>query len=408
MRADFLHRKMEADKLVKASEYALRNAKERRIAQVDCVIRPAFRAVKFLMPKTASRLEKSRNEMLRIAAFQETKALKKEAMDKMYSTWKGEYIERPLAELKDKAQAAGHDQAKELLSRVVVSEERKPGAVGILLEHGQAKYNFKPDEKESYYAKIKTQTGEEKTVWGVDLNRAIQESKVQTGEKVHLENIGKQTVMIDAPIRNEKGRIIAYEKKESIRNTWEVSKEADRAANLEKEIKQFIRGLVELQRNRPEEAKHIDQWKGREQELVSLVIQKAKGENIELPKEVFDATAKAGKIGSMLDKEENAKAFIIPKGFENEAPDLQKISSRLEALGIKTPFTKDAFANAAPAEIRKAIDQFKETGITENGNDWTFKAGQIRAMSLEVEKGIGKDIDVTNQLTDKLIQRKQA
>lgn len=408
LRGDFVLRKMEADKLVRSSEFALRNAKDKRLAQVEKVLRPAFPIVKILMPKTAMRLEKAKAEMLRIVTFDETKSIKKESMDQMYSTWKSEYIERPLAELQDKAKAAGHEQAKDFLSRVVVTEERKPGSVGILLDHGQAPYNFKADEKGSYYAKIQTPSGEEKTVWGVDLNRAIQESGVKVGEKIRLENIGKQTVSVDAPVRNAEGKVIAFEKRESQRNTWEVSPEKDRGANLDRETKQFVRGMVELEKYRPEEAKTLTAWKGQEAELVSITIQKARGENVDLPTPAFDAAIKAGKIGNILAKEEKATAAIIPKGFEREAQDLKTISARMDALGIKNPFTKESLTSSAPAEVRKAIDRCKEAGLTEEGSGWAFKAGQIRGLAQDIEKGLGKDIDATQHLTDKLIERKQA
>jgi len=408
LRADFVQRKMEADKLVRSSEYALRNAKEKRIAQVEKTIRPAFRAVKFLMPKTAARLEKARAEMVRIATYDETKALKKEAMDRMYSTWKAEYVERPLSDLQEKARIAGHEQAKEMLSRVVVLEERKPGAVGTLVEHGQAPYNFKADEKDSYFVKIKTQNGEEKTLWGVDLNRAIEESGVKTGDRIRLENTGKQTVTVDAPVRNDEGKIIAFEKRESQRNTWEITPERDRAANLDRETRQFVRGMAELEKHRPEEAQRLTPWKGNEAELVALTIQKAKGEPSELQSEVYDSAVKAGKIGIILEKEENSKPLSIPRGLEREAEDLQKISARFDALGIKNPFNKESLTNSAPAEIRKAIDRCKESGLTDEGAGWAFKGGQLRGIAQDIEKGLGKDIDATKHLTDNLMQRKQA
>lgn len=310
LRADFVQRKMEADKLVRSAEYALRNAKEKRIAQVEKTIRPAFRAVKFLMPKTAARLEKARAEMVRIATYDETKALKKEAMDRMYSTWKAEYVERPLSDLQEKARIAGHEQAKEMLSRVVVLEERKPGAVGTL--------------------------------------------------------------------------------------------------NLDRETRQFVRGMAELEKHRPEEAQRLTPWKGNEAELVALTIQKAKGEPTELQSEVYDSAVKAGKIGIILEKEENAKPLSIPRGLEREAEDLQKISARFDALGIKNPFNKESLTNSAPAEIRKAIDRCKESGLTDEGAGWAFKGGQLRGIAQDIEKGLGKDIDATKHLTDNLMQRKQA
>lgn len=305
IRGDLTQRKLEADRIVKASEYALRAAKEKRIAQVEKAIRPAFRAVKLLMPDTAKRLSRARTEMVRISTFEESKTIKKETMDRMYSGWKAEYIDKPLAALQEKAAKLETPVQQELVPRLQAAREQ------------------------------------------------IQER------------------------------------------------------DLGREIALFQKGAAILAKVRPDEARLLEPWTGREAELVSLTVQKARGESVELPEDVFNTAIRAGKLGSILEKEENAKAPSIPKAFEKNQEDLKRISARMEALGIKNPFTKDSLTNSAPAEIKKAIESCRESGLLDEGHDWAFKAGQIRNLAQTLEKGLGKDIDVSNHLTDKLMQRNQ-
>jgi hypothetical protein len=49
---------------------------------------------------------------------------------------------------------------------------KNAGISGALVEHGPAKYQFDPDEKESYYARLSTPKGE-KTIWGKDRHSRI-------------------------------------------------------------------------------------------------------------------------------------------------------------------------------------------------------------------------------------------
>jgi len=92
---------------------------------------------------------------------------------------------------------------------------------GRVLEHGPAKYNHDPEEKQSYFVKLDTKAGE-KTVWGVDLNRAMSDSNAKTGDKVKLEFKGKERVVVEALDRDEAGKVIGKKPIETNRNTWEV------------------------------------------------------------------------------------------------------------------------------------------------------------------------------------------
>lgn len=94
---------------------------------------------------------------------------------------------------------------------------------GRVLEHGAANYNHDPDEKPNYYVKLATKDGE-KTVWGIDLERAMGESKAKPGDDVRLEYKGSQMVVVNALKRDDKGKVIGSEPIETNRNTWEVQK----------------------------------------------------------------------------------------------------------------------------------------------------------------------------------------
>lgn len=93
---------------------------------------------------------------------------------------------------------------------------------GRLIEHGAAKYNFDPKEKDSYYVKLETDKGE-KVVWGKDLQRAMSEATTKPGETVSLTLKGAKDVEVEANVRDEKGNIVGKQTIEAQRNKWEVS-----------------------------------------------------------------------------------------------------------------------------------------------------------------------------------------
>jgi hypothetical protein len=99
----------------------------------------------------------------------------------------------------------------------------RPGVTeGILLEHGAANFEHDPKKNASYFVKVETPQGE-RTVWGLDLERAIGESGVQPGQRIELEKGGSKLVRALERQFDEKGNELAPKPIESKRNEWHVS-----------------------------------------------------------------------------------------------------------------------------------------------------------------------------------------
>ncbi|MEM5373021.1 LPD7 domain-containing protein [Paraburkholderia azotifigens] len=94
--------------------------------------------------------------------------------------------------------------------------------VGVLVEHGAARFHHDPKENGSYYATVRTESGD-RTVWGLDLERAIGESGVQPGQRIELERGGSKVVTVKQRQFDENGQELAPNEVESRRNEWRVS-----------------------------------------------------------------------------------------------------------------------------------------------------------------------------------------
>lgn len=107
------------------------------------------------------------------------------------------------------------------------SLDEKPKALrryeGVLLDHGSAKYQHNPDESQSYFVTIRTDN-KDRTLWGVDLARTIEEAGVQIGEKVVLDYAGKQAAKVNVKQMDGKGEVIGMAEKEVHRNTWNIER----------------------------------------------------------------------------------------------------------------------------------------------------------------------------------------
>jgi hypothetical protein len=97
---------------------------------------------------------------------------------------------------------------------------------GRLLEHGPANYRNDPAEAPSYFVKLETERGE-RTVWGVDLERALKQSlsRPQVGDEIALRAVRREPVTVRAPERNERGEVVGTRAVDRQRNRWIVEQQ---------------------------------------------------------------------------------------------------------------------------------------------------------------------------------------
>jgi putative DNA primase/helicase len=107
------------------------------------------------------------------------------------------------------------------------AREGVPQFVGKLLEHGRAPYKQDPKEPMSYFVRLETSRGE-RTVWGVDLERAFKESLTQpkAGDEVGLIPARRDAVRINVPERDAKDQVSGQKSLDTYRNRWVVEKQA--------------------------------------------------------------------------------------------------------------------------------------------------------------------------------------
>lgn len=67
---------------------------------------------------------------------------------------------------------------------------------GILIDHGAAPYEHQPDNRKSYFVTLAQRDGQQHTLWGVDLARAITDAKANIGDHIALEHKGSQPVTL--------------------------------------------------------------------------------------------------------------------------------------------------------------------------------------------------------------------
>ncbi|MEB7891739.1 DUF5710 domain-containing protein [Hafnia alvei] len=109
---------------------------------------------------------------------------------------------------------------------VFEKETLRTGLTGKLLESGRAPYQFDKANTESFYVQLRTKAGN-KTYWGVELEKALEDSGLKQGDIVKLQYLGKKPVMVNVPLTDKDGVVTGYEQQEKHRNHWSLTPAQD-------------------------------------------------------------------------------------------------------------------------------------------------------------------------------------
>ena len=89
---------------------------------------------------------------------------------------------------------------------------------GRLVDHGIASYEHNPQSRDSYFVTLENDKGEQRTVWGVDLKRAMRDASPKIGDRISLHHEGATPVTLPDGTQAErnawrvvKGDALAYE-----------------------------------------------------------------------------------------------------------------------------------------------------------------------------------------------------
>ncbi len=82
---------------------------------------------------------------------------------------------------------------------------------GRLVDHGAAPYEHNRQARENYFVTLENDKGDQRTVWGVDLKRAMQEASPKIGDRIGLQHEGATPVTLPDGTQAE-------------RNSWRVVK----------------------------------------------------------------------------------------------------------------------------------------------------------------------------------------
>ncbi|MFJ1312113.1 Ti-type conjugative transfer relaxase TraA [Agrobacterium sp. P15N1-A] len=102
------------------------------------------------------------------------------------------------------------------------ADSQEFSSAGRLVDHGAAPYEHNRQARENYFVTLENDKGDQRTVWGLDLKRAIQVASPQIGDRIGLQHEGATPVTLPDGTKAErnawrvvKGEELAYQQLEN-------------------------------------------------------------------------------------------------------------------------------------------------------------------------------------------------
>jgi hypothetical protein len=150
----------------------------------------------------------------------------------------------------------------------------------------------------------------------------------------------------------------------------------------------FLRGYQALA-GQPTEAKTIaslSAWLGKEDELVTLVLNQSKGNPTWLTKEQYAAAVRIGRVGNLLTVADSAPTIKVPSDLAPQRADIERLSSRLRSFGLRHPLTTSNLSAFSASAMRAHLTDARKAGLLDAGPTWTFKYSAARNLAQELAK----------------------
>jgi Ti-type conjugative transfer relaxase TraA len=119
---------------------------------------------------------------------------------------------------------------------------------GVLVSHGAAPYEHKPENRLSYFVTLGSSDGEERTIWGVDLGRAIACAHVEIGDRIGVEHKGSQRVTLPDGTEAERNswKVIPIEEMAMARVHGRLSRDASKETTLDYQAASSYRAALQF------------------------------------------------------------------------------------------------------------------------------------------------------------------
>ena len=117
------------------------------------------------------------------------------------------------------------------------------------------------------------------------------------------------------------------------------------------------------------------------------------GQADELPVKVYEEAIRAGRIGTLLEREEAARPAPVPAAFASHEGEIHRARARFGAFGQLDFLSREMLVSLPRARIESALEEVRQAGLLDAGTTWTLKGGTVRQLAERLLPTLKREMD---------------
>jgi hypothetical protein len=115
------------------------------------------------------------------------------------------------------------------------------------------------------------------------------------------------------------------------------------------------------------------------------------------PGEAMSRTASTAPTRGLTPREARGEPrphFILPAALERDRQALERVSDRLAAFRLPSPFTSDVIFGIPPLQIHRALEDFGKAGLLADGMQWWSQEGAARDLTDRIDTMFRRQLEL--------------
>jgi hypothetical protein len=153
-------------------------------------------------------------------------------------------------------------------------------------------------------------------------------------------------------------------------------------------LAQLCAGMEVLRLHRQRDFALLAAWRGREEELLSMLAKDAAGPGSGLDQELHKVAQLARRVGYLLEKERRIPPLALPTPLRSQARELSLANARFTAAGGPLPFSPNLLSAVPPGAVTRALETLRHSGFLSDGPQWALRAAAAAPVADLVRKAL--------------------
>lgn len=154
-------------------------------------------------------------------------------------------------------------------------------------------------------------------------------------------------------------------------------------------------GLELLRRFEPERAAILAPWAADLTRLGRDVAAVQHGRKDALPDDVYQLALRAGRAGTLLEREKAARPVAVPDALKREGAEIRRIQARFYAAKCGEFFSGEMLLALGPTRVKAVIEEVRKAGVADEGPAWALRqkdlGGLIRNLLPTLKREVERD-----------------